>query len=474
MAEECNPLETWIARAACLDPSAAPFLPNFLIISPPKTGSTWLAANLRCHPRIFIPAIKEVKYFSTYYRWLDVNWYARHFQPGGGRLKGEASPSYCMLPRRMIQVLHTLIPEMKLIFLMRDPVARAWSHARHNCLYREANFRGRMGNLDSVTDEKWRENFRHAWPLASGDYLGQLRRWLSIFARRQILVDFYERIQPDPVGLLSTIMEFIGVAPPVDWSAYPTRETILAGPPKAISDSLKDDLRLLLEERTLDLDAYLQHQFDLCIEDQWVETLGAKDRLTERVAHHGALLNGGRLAAQVVDRALLARSPSNFFAHEPDDACLETLLHENDSASPRVMEEGFHGYQIVLHRGRFVAVTLALGEVNLDALDEVADRARGDILVADSLERAKEVVMHHVVGDLRQELAALHAGQEKLCGQLRDCLGLISRVQDSLAAQQQEQARQIADCQTFVGRVRNSPLFRLRRWLAGWFTNSTV
>ena len=114
--------------------------PDFLIISPPKTGSTWLAANLRLHPQVFVPDIKEVKYFSSFHRWLDLGWYLDHFAPAEGRLKGEASPSYAILPVERIRLVRRLFPDVKLIFLMREPVGRAWSHARHNHRYREANF----------------------------------------------------------------------------------------------------------------------------------------------------------------------------------------------------------------------------------------------------------------------------------------------------------------------------------------------
>jgi hypothetical protein len=454
MAEVTNSNGTAFASPAWIHPGAALNLPDFLIISPPKTGSTWLATNIRCHPRIFIPAIKEVKYFSTYYRWLGLNWYARYFQSAGGRLKGEASPSYSVLPRRMIQALHALIPEVKLIFLMRDPVARAWSHARHNWHYREANFRKQTETFDTVADEEWHENFRHAWPIASGDYLGQLRRWLSIFPQRQIFVDVFERIQSDPEGLLSAIMDFLGVDPPQDWSSYPTKETILAGAPKAISDELRNDLRLLLQDRTRELKDFLQEQFGLCTENHWVDTFPPDSR---RVA-------------QGDGRASWSVPSTGYFENEPDDIRLDELLLENDSAGPRVLEEEFHGHRIVLYRGRFFAVPLPCGEVNYEHINETAGRECGEVLVADSFERAKDAVMHQVVADLRRELALLHAGQEALSRQLAESLSLITTIRDSLTAWQQEQERQLADCQTFVGRVRNSPLFRFRRWLVRWFS----
>ena len=64
--------------------------PDFLVISPPKTGTTWLAANLRCHPQIFVPDIKEVKYFSSLLKWLDLEWYQSHFLAGSDRILGLA------------------------------------------------------------------------------------------------------------------------------------------------------------------------------------------------------------------------------------------------------------------------------------------------------------------------------------------------------------------------------------------------
>src|SRR5712692_4817356 len=96
--EPGDPIIGPMASVSFFAPDASASLPDFHIISPPKSGSNWHAANLRCHPEIFIPDIKEVKYFSSYCRWLDLNWYAGHFKEGGGRLKAESSPSYAILP----------------------------------------------------------------------------------------------------------------------------------------------------------------------------------------------------------------------------------------------------------------------------------------------------------------------------------------------------------------------------------------
>ena len=86
----------------------------------------------------------------------------------------------------MIRQVHACFPHLKLVFLLREPCARAWSHARHMQQYREANFNDEP--IVEPTETDWRENFRHDWTAASGDYLGQLRRWLSV-----LLVTLYRK-----------------------------------------------------------------------------------------------------------------------------------------------------------------------------------------------------------------------------------------------------------------------------------------
>jgi hypothetical protein len=422
---------------ACLAPDAATFLPDFLIISPPKTGSTWLASNLRCHPGIYIPDIKEVKYFSTFYRWLDLNWYARHFQPGGTRSKGEASPSYCLLPRRLIRLIRTLMPDLKLIFLMRDPPSRAWSHARHSCQYREANFQTCTASIDEVPAEAWRENFVHPWLWQSGNYRSQLGRWLESFPRAQMFIGFYEDIHSDPTGLLTRIMRFLGVSPPCEWSDYRISEVILPGPKHAMPADLDQELRLLFSPGTHRLRKFLQVSLGLSLPGQWAEPESCNSR-----------------EATV----------------EPlDDAQLETLLAENDASSPRVMEQNFQGYQIVIRRGRFFAIPHACTDVDGNSLGDATGGIHPSILIADTLDRAKEVVLHVLIRDMRNELAGLHSGHARLQAQLDQSLALITSCRDTLLAQQRELAKQLAECQTFVARMRDSIPFRLRRRLTRLF-----
>ena len=109
--------------------------PEFFVISPPKTGTTWLFHQLQKHPDIYIPEVKEVKYFSDYWKYEDINWYLKHYRNSQSRKSGDISPTYSILPTTIIKILKNIKPDLKLIFLMRDPVNRAWSNAKHAYKY---------------------------------------------------------------------------------------------------------------------------------------------------------------------------------------------------------------------------------------------------------------------------------------------------------------------------------------------------
>lgn len=263
----------YLNQLESLDPGLAACLPDFLVISPPKTGSTWLARNLSCHPGVFVPECKEVDYFSSYYRWLGLDWYLNYFRDAANLVGGEASPSYSILPVRTIRLVRALMPDLKLIFLMRDPVGRAWSHARHNYRYRETNFASCNADLDAIPDMMWRENFVQGWALASGDYLGQLRRWTSIFPKEQIYVGFYESIGRDPESLLRNILGFLRVEALPDLSSLPISKKILGGLDKKLPSNLLPFLRDLLGDRTAELADLLGAEFHLTLPEEWQMTL---------------------------------------------------------------------------------------------------------------------------------------------------------------------------------------------------------
>ena len=373
---------------------AARWRPDFLVISPPKTGSSWLATNLRCHPQVFVPCIKEIKYFSSLFRHFDLNWYLDHFHTAGSRRKGEASPSYALLPIKRIRLIRRLLPDVKLIFLMRDPVARAWSHAKHMFRFREANFAASTAAFEGITSDQWRENVLHQWSLANHDYLGQLRRWLSVFPREQFYLGFFESIADDPRALLREVFAFLGVDADVDFSHFPIFEKVLPGLTGPLPTELGRFLRRLLRDRTQELVSFLGHHFRLPPPPTWQPSLDARVPGRE------------------------AGPPACFW--ELNDECLARLLEqERWSEVARLVQENYNGYNIVLYRGRFYALLHARGVLHVPRMSEAElerHRLDGSCFVAPSLVEVKERVDRRVRAMRRGLLASSLATARRWAG----------------------------------------------------------
>jgi hypothetical protein len=197
-------------------------LPDFLVISPAKTGSTWLATNLNRHPRILIPPEKEVRYFDVYWRRRLIDWYCSRFTRHSTRLAGDVSPSYALLPSFAIEYIHSIKPNLKIVILLREPAARAWSHLKHTLAFGEANFFANSRALKDVTAEDIVSNLVHDYTLSAGDYEAILRRWLKWFPKEQFHIAFFEDAISTPERYLEGLFAFLGVDVGVRWELVRT------------------------------------------------------------------------------------------------------------------------------------------------------------------------------------------------------------------------------------------------------------
>ena len=206
-------------------------LPDFLIIGAQKAGTTALYTYLRRHPSITGPAWKEVSYFDRQYR-RGRSWYRGNFPlRAGRRIVGESSPSYLFHPLAPARAA-AVVPEARLIALVRDPVERALSHYHHEVALR----RERLPFDEAVEQEDERmagelermladpSYFSHAWwshtYLARGRYAEQLERWLAHYARERLLVLSNDELAARPDETYARVLEFLG-APPHRLPSYP-------------------------------------------------------------------------------------------------------------------------------------------------------------------------------------------------------------------------------------------------------------
>jgi sulfotransferase family protein len=209
-------------------------LPDFLIIGAQKAGTTALYAYLRWHPQITGPSFKEVSFFDRHYargsRWYRAHlparprqWPARRRHGSWPRV-GEASPSYLfhsLAPERV----RGLIPAVRLIAVLRNPVDRALSHYQHEVvLGREPlSFEGALdqedermrGEIERMSSDP--TYFSHAWwnytYAARGRYAEQLERWYESFPGEQLHVLFSDELLERPAEAYARVLDFLGVDP---------------------------------------------------------------------------------------------------------------------------------------------------------------------------------------------------------------------------------------------------------------------
>ncbi|MEU8818317.1 sulfotransferase [Actinoplanes sp. NPDC048796] len=203
-------------------------LPDFLIAGVPKAGTTALHAALVQHPELFLPAVKEPKFFlsdgppPTTGGPGDVQTYQEHVwrqeeyealfapAPATARL-GEATPFY-LYDLKAHERIKALIPSARLIVLLRDPVDRAhsnWTHLWNAGLEPEADFVTACRAEESRKAAGW-AGFWHYVSL--GKYGEQVRHLYEHFPREQVLLMRYRELKDDPAAALDRVCSFLGVA----------------------------------------------------------------------------------------------------------------------------------------------------------------------------------------------------------------------------------------------------------------------
>jgi hypothetical protein len=145
-------------------------------------------------------------------------------QSKGPLLVGEGSPDYLFHPHAPRRVLQ-LVPEARLIVILRNPVDRAWSFYKHNIRraveplsFEEAIDREEerlAGELDRTLKSDRYQSFRrqHFSYLARGRYLEQILWWTAVFPRTRLLILFTEDLERDPQTTLTRLTEFLDLPP---------------------------------------------------------------------------------------------------------------------------------------------------------------------------------------------------------------------------------------------------------------------
>jgi hypothetical protein len=238
--------------------SASP-LPDLIVIGAMKCGTTAVHRYLDRHPDIAMARAKEVNFFNGAQqpaqhppeqsadwrsgRWhRGTGWYADQFDPEAP-LRGESSPAYTSpsfpeVPARMAKV----VPDVRLVCLVRDPVDRAvsqYAHHRHDGAERRP-----LADAVLDPDSQYLERSRYAERLAP---------YLVHFPAEQVHVVVQERLAADPVPTITDLLEHVGADP--GWRDDAWEHRVHRGAPPAyddafrarVLDAVEDDVAALRE-----------------------------------------------------------------------------------------------------------------------------------------------------------------------------------------------------------------------------------
>ena len=237
-------------------------LPDFLCIGAQKAGTTWLYKNIDYHPAVWMPPVKEIHYFNRrsslpliiqmcrpknarqrdlvlrglikrlrrtqkqstlshkhvprarveskkaqnfqwYVRFFllphNDTWYASLFAPSKGRTTGDITPYYANLAQDRVATINVLLPDAKIIYLLRNPIHRLWSQAG----MRFSRY-GQRG-LAAVKREQIQKFLEKISRNRLADYVGNLETWQSFYPRHQIHVGFFDQLVQNPHDFLQNI-----------------------------------------------------------------------------------------------------------------------------------------------------------------------------------------------------------------------------------------------------------------------------
>ncbi|HEY9714121.1 MAG TPA: sulfotransferase [Chroococcales cyanobacterium] len=190
--------------------AATGYLPNFIIIGAQKCGTTALHWYLREHPDICMSSSKEPSFFCNSELWPNfsrgTDWYKSFFTRPAKAI-GEASPEYTAYPylTGIPERMHSLLPEAKLIYLVRDPIERIISQYVHN-LYVIKEKR----SLQTIL-----QDFENDYVYRS-QYFRQISEFLRYYKMDQILVLEQEALMQNRQQTLVEVFKFLGVSSEFD------------------------------------------------------------------------------------------------------------------------------------------------------------------------------------------------------------------------------------------------------------------
>jgi hypothetical protein len=238
--------------------------PDFIGIGAQKSATTWLYSNLKKHPEVWMPPEKELHYFSRsvrypsrshlacshflplrflwpnranrsyqyrlfksfskvinnfslektawYFNYFfgahDDQWYASLFPDKNTNIiRGEITPAYSILKLEDVKHISEIMPNLKVIFFMRNPIDRMWSHIRYEMTKNSYN-----DDLKNLTPEEIIKKYTNEEGSELRTlYSMTLKNWKTCFPEDQLFIGFYDEVVENPKEILSRLYKFLEI-----------------------------------------------------------------------------------------------------------------------------------------------------------------------------------------------------------------------------------------------------------------------
>jgi hypothetical protein len=225
---------------------------NFLGIGAQKCGTTWLFELLSLHPQVRFPAGKEVHFWDGQ-RERGVDWYEGLFegQPPSVAV-GEITPAYAILAPPIIAEVARAFPALRLIYLIRNPIDRAWSSALMAMQRAELQ-------IDEVSDQWFIDHFESRGSRARSDYETCIRNWRAVYPADQLQLIQYEHIGAQPFDVYRGCCSHLSIEPhDTPQIRVQANQVVFAGSRDPIRASLSDYLHDIYRQPIESLSRYLE------------------------------------------------------------------------------------------------------------------------------------------------------------------------------------------------------------------------
>jgi len=247
-----------------------------MVIGAQRSGTTWFHRVLSQHPDLWLTPVKELHYFDKPDVWIGAlssaernralflervmrspswharfwllprgdRWYCNLFRAAAsqGKVTGEITPAYAVLPEEEWLHIARLLPSLNLVFVMRDPVVRAWSALRNAV---------RKGKISSEADaQELIALAREPSVALRSNYSRTIEIVERSFGSARLHCCFFEQLNTDPLSMAESLFSFLGVNPLLANLKLPPPVNVAAGgdePPLEFQKALAHDYFPMVE-----------------------------------------------------------------------------------------------------------------------------------------------------------------------------------------------------------------------------------